>query len=254
MGTRTLFTLSQQPSPAPTQRPRVQPTGKVPVSFRQGLGTPCSCLSQLWGHPAPQGSRKTSPGATRSISPSFGVAPGRAAALRRGGRRALVTVPQFEGPPAAGQGTGTSQWVIHSRAGSLSKAFCSSRFNTSLTPAHSYAVLGQDAAVLLGDQHSKCCCICTLHDPPLPSPRGVRLVSSFTFQMIKPGLFPPQYEPRKCLFAAAAGARGWARLPRGRAVGGPISRCPLEQKRAPPWRSSTPWERRSVTGKYDRLR
>lgn len=113
MGTRTLLALSQQLSPAPTQRPCVQLLGKVPVPFRQVLGTLCSAPSQPWGHHAPQGFRRrspTGPGIAKSISVSLRLAPCRTAAPWRDGE---VGEGCWCQPPARGTSVQPGTWAQH---------------------------------------------------------------------------------------------------------------------------------------------
>lgn len=75
MGTRMLLALSQQLSPAPTQRPCVQLLGKVPVPFRQVLGTLCSCPIAALGTSCPTGLQEEVAHGARHSQKHFGVSP-----------------------------------------------------------------------------------------------------------------------------------------------------------------------------------
>lgn len=147
-GTRTPLALSQRLSPAPTQCPCVQPLGKVPVPFRQGLGT--LLQPHLWGHSPPRGQAHP-----EAFWCPFGV-PWQNRNPTVGRRRGLVPSPST-------RDWGASQRFIYLGTNSLFQAFfCSSLFNPSLTRAHSHAFLRQKHTFLLRDRSSKRC-LRTLH-------------------------------------------------------------------------------------------
>lgn len=242
-GTRTPLALSQRLSPAPTQCPCVQPLGKVPVPFRQGLGT--LLQPHLWGHGPPRGQAHP-----EAFWCPFGV-PWQNCNPTAGWRRGLVPSPST-------RDWGASQRFIYLGTNSLFQAFfCSSLFNPSLTRAHSHAFLRQEhvsaprSILKTLPSYFALWVLAGAATPPhlcrgRRSPRGP-LGFILHLPEIKPGLFLTNSDPLSAsLWCCCRGAVLVPPSPGTGVAGGP-ARC-LNKSRAPPWKP------RSITGKHNRLR
>lgn len=155
---RTPLALSQRLSPAPTQCPCVQPLGKVPVPFRQGLGT--LLQPHLWGHGPPWGQAHP-----EAFWCPFGVP----------WQNCNPTVGRRRGPvPSPGtRDWGASQRFIYLGTNSLFQAFfCSSLFNPSLTGRTHTRSCGRNTRFCSAiHPQNAAFVLCTLgpggcHDPP----------------------------------------------------------------------------------------